>query len=100
MATHIHCGGDNCDLQIHGFQIQHECVEIIGKTLHHIGDHHRLHTHGHGTFGEILAIRQRHDISAANLMDPLLELLGRADSLHKTVLLVQSNRAHRNDMIV
>lgn len=100
MAAHIHRGGNQRHFQVHGLHVQHKRVEIVREPVHHIRYHHRLHAHGHGTFGEILTIRQRHDVPAADLMNPLFEPIGRSDGLHKTGLLVQPNRAHRNGVVV
>lgn len=100
MAAHIHSGSNQRDLQIHGLHTQHERVEIIGEPMHHIRHHHRLHTHGDGTFGEVLAIRERHDVPAANLTDTLLELRGNINGLHIAGLRIQPNWAHRNGMVV
>ena len=96
MATHVHCGSDHRNLQIHGFHVQHKRVEIIREALHNIRDHHRLRAHGNGTFGKVLAIRERCDVSAANLTNPLLELCGNINGPHIAGLRIQPNRAYRN----
>lgn len=72
MAAHIHRRGNQRHFQVHGLHVQHKRVEIVREPVHHISNHHRLHAHGRGAFGKILAIWQRGDIPTTNLTDPLL----------------------------
>ena len=100
MTTHVHCGSDHRNLQIHGFHVQHKRVEIIREALHNIRDHHRLRTHRSGTFSEVPAIRQHENVPTTDLTDSFLEI-GRCDNgLHEPSALVHPNRAHRNGMII
>ena len=100
MAAHIHRGGNQRHFQVHGLHVQHKRVEIVREPVHHISNHHRLHAHGRGTFGEVLAIWQRGDIPTTNLTDPLLKFSGNINGLHIAGLRIQPNRAHRNGMVV
>ena len=100
MAAHIHRGGNQRHFQVHGLHVQYKRVEIVREPVHHIRYHHRLHAHGRGAFGKILAIWQRGDIPTTNLTDPLLKFSGNINGLHIAGLRIQPNRAHRNGMVV
>ena len=100
MAACVDRGCDHRDLQVHGFGIQHERVEIIGEALHHVGNHHRLGAASDGTLREIRVIRQYGNILAANLTHMPRELLGSIGTRDMAGSGIQRDRANRYRTVV
>ena len=100
MATDVDGGGDERDFQIHGFHAQRKSVEIIGETVHHIGDHHRLCVQADGVFGEIVAVGHDRNAHAENVFDALAQSADIIVGFNQSGDGIQPNRTYGHRAVV